>query len=336
MISPLTKVSVIIVNWNTSRELERCLRSLENFSGLHEASVVVVDNASDDGSAAMVQSGFPRVSLVRNERNLGFAAGVNIGLSQTVTPYALILNPDIVLREEVLGKMVEVLESSLDVAACAPVLVDDSGERQAGYFRRLPSLGQISLFYTILASWSERSAWMRNRWLEFPFEGSKPVIEVDQIPGACLMVRRSVVDAVGMMDEQFFLFFEDVDWCCRMRRAGWKLKVLNDVSLRHSGGRSFRVTGNEWMVSRFLLSLNIFMDKHASFPVRILTKCVTVGNSVLILCARTLQRILKAGDIEGARSSILRQRTFLKFFRAHYGKNQLSLTRNWTEPRGPV
>jgi len=292
-------VSAIIVNWNTCAELESCLRSFPRASrrGDLRLEYIVVDNASADGSTTMVNSKFPDVRLIENKSNLGFAAGFNQGVREAQGRYLLILNPDILVREGALAVLFEALESNPEAGAVAPRLLNADGTMQKGYFRRYPSAMQVLLFYTFLAKYANRSQSLLSRYLEDSQESGRLISDVQQIPGGCMMLRREVIDTVGLMDESFLLFFEDVDYCYRMRKHGWKLQVVNTVSMVHLGGRSFRRLDPYWVFQRMTISLNAFVAKHGSLPLKIATFCATFGNSFFIFLFRAGQRIfnLRAG-----------------------------------------
>lgn len=309
------RVSVIIVNWNTKPELERCLHALTTLDKSSGLELIIADNASNDGSVDMVRSLFPGVVVLENERNIGFAGGVNMGIRNSHAPYKLIMNPDVALQQGVVENLLTILESEPDVAAVSPRFLDERGRPQTGYFRKLPSIGQILFFHTVLEMLSSRIPWLVNTWLE---EGiGRGQREVAQLPGACLLLRKGIVDTVGFMDERFFLFFEDVDWSFRMRAAGWKLMVSKDEVL-HSGGRSFENTGSAWKFARFLLSLNMYMEKNGSPMQKALAKFLTVGNSYLALFLRSLQRLVGLGGTkEVLEQRIAAHKMFLRAMRNH-------------------
>ena len=311
------KVSVIIVNWNTKPELERCLHALTRAEKSSGFEVIVADNASDDGSVQMARSQFPGVVVLENERNSGFAGGVNMGIRNSQAPYKLIMNPDVALQKGVIENLVEILESKPEAAAVSPRFLNEGGRLQTGYFRKLPSVGQILFFHTILEKVSSRIPWLVNTWLEEVRDISTGPREVAQLPGACMLVRKDALDTVGLMDERFFLFFEDVDWSFRMKAAGWKLMASDDEVL-HSGGRSFEHTGSAWKFARFLLSLNMYMEKNGSPTQKALSSFLTIGNSYLALFLRSMQKVV---GLEGTKEDLVQRiaahKMFLRAMRNH-------------------
>ncbi len=205
------KLSVIIVNWNTRDHLISCLVSLHETMSQGDTQVIVVDNASVDGSTQKVRERFPGDRLVSNGTNRGFAGGVNDGLKLARGEYILILNPDIVLRKGVVDGLITYLEGHPDVGGIMPLLRNEDGSVQKGYVRKIPTLMQVVLFATVLQPWASRRQRLVQRYLEAPLASSDAVV-VEQIPGAFLLTTRRVIDRVGQFDERFRLFFEDVEW----------------------------------------------------------------------------------------------------------------------------
>lgn len=253
-------ITVGIVNWNTREELRRCLASLEP-EARTGTCVVVVDNASTDGSAAMVEREFGWVKLIASPENLGFAGGANAAITASPADYTLILNPDVTVPPGAVGELVNYLKCAEGVAAVSPVLVGEDGEPQEHLYRRFPSLGQLLLFWTGLAWISRRIPALRRRFLEHALPGGAAV-PVDQLPGAAMLVSASALREVGLLDPDYFIWFEDVDWCYRARRAGYTLVVLPWVRVRHEGGASFRPWSLQARAAQFYRAFFRFLCKH--------------------------------------------------------------------------
>lgn len=313
-------LSIIIVNWNTKDLLLQCIRSITNSLQNLTYELLVVDNASSDGSADAVCQQFSDVKIIANNLNKGFAAGVNQGIEYSTGNYVLILNPDIVLQPGCVEKLLYVFSSDKKVGIVTPRLINPDGTHQIGYFRKLPSLGQLVFFTTILQPWSLHRQSLVRRSLQDLSTNSLGSEEVVQIPGAFMLVPREVINDVGLMDEEFRLFFEDVDWCFRMRKKGWKLILYNDVSVVHLGGKSFIERDNFWMHGRFLLSMLYFFDKYGGWYEKSLSKVIAVSNSLLALAFRIFQLLLtvREGKKEQLRKSIKRHVFFLQEFWRHY------------------
>ncbi|MCX7670776.1 MAG: glycosyltransferase family 2 protein [Anaerolineae bacterium] len=232
-------LSVIIVSWNVRDLLRACLQSLEA-SGKRPGSavleVIVVDNASADGSAAMVAAEFPQVRLIANAGNRGFTGGNNQGIAAARGRYILFLNPDTVVVGDALAQMIAYLEAHDDVGVVGPQLRYGDGRWQSSC-RRFPTLWS-ALFESTPLAWH----WPDNPWARrYRMEDRTPTeqeIEVDWLVGAALMTRRAVLDQVGGFDEGYFMYSEELDWCRRVKAAGWRIVYLPTAQIVHYEGKS--------------------------------------------------------------------------------------------------
>jgi len=233
-------ISVIIVTYHSERQIAGCLESLEKESlEKQEREVVVVDNASGDGTAERVRRDFPWVKCMAAPHNLGFAGAANLGVRNSTGSALLFLNPDTVCLEP-LGPLEEVLESHPEAVAVAPQLVDETGKPQVGFnVRRLPTAASLIFELLLLNRLFPRNPVNRHyRCLDL--DPSKPA-EVEQPAGACLLVRRSSFEDCGGFDEGFYpLWFEDVDLCRRLRQQGGTILYWSQVRVRHQGGHSLK------------------------------------------------------------------------------------------------
>jgi len=226
----MAELSIIIVNWNTKEYLLPCLREIfERGQGMSR-EVILIDNGSGDGSGDEVKKSFPSVHVIKNEENLGFAKAVNQGLKNSSGRYILLLNPDTQVKNGTTERLVSFMESSSDAAVAGAQLLNADGSKQNS-IANFPSLATELLNKRLL------------RWLfpkKFPGKGrnySEP-IEVDSIIGACMMVRREAMEQVGLLDEDYFLFLEETDWCYRIKKAGWKVYHLPQAEIYHYQGKS--------------------------------------------------------------------------------------------------
>ncbi|MCS7252527.1 MAG: glycosyltransferase family 2 protein [Armatimonadota bacterium] len=228
-------VSICIVNFNTRDELDGCIASLERGASLITFEVIVVDNASIDGSPHMVRTKYPWVKLIVNERNIGFAAGCNQAMLHSSGRYIMLLNPDTVVHDGAIEKLVRFMDEHPGVAIVGPKLLNPDGTLQYSC-RAFPTL-LTGLF--------------RNTPLERLFPSNKPTkeyllknhsheepMEVDWLSGAAMLVRRDAIRTVGMLDEGYFMYCEDVDWCWRMRKAGFKVFYVPSAIVTHAIGKS--------------------------------------------------------------------------------------------------
>jgi GT2 family glycosyltransferase len=222
-------LSVIIVNWNTRDLLCQCLDSLtQKLEGV-EMEILVVDNGSRDGSVAAVRKKSPGVRLIENSVNLGFAKANNQALSVSKGRYLLLLNPDAQAKDEAIPKMLFFMETHPEAGVVGAQLLN-ADESKQNSIANFPSLATELLNKSLL------------RWF-FPekFPGKETdypdPVEVDSVIGACMLVRREAMEQVGLLDEKFFLFLEETDWCYRMKKAGWKIYHIPQAEVLHFQGK---------------------------------------------------------------------------------------------------
>ncbi len=237
-------LAVIIVNWNVRDLLRRCLASLGEGArrGGLTTTIIVVDNASHDGSADMVKAEFPDVHLVVSKRNLGFTAGNNLGLralseypENNLPPYVLFLNPDTEVIGDALAIMIRYLDAHPAVGVVGPQLRYPDGTVQPSR-RRFPTLATAFFESTLLQRWWPRNGILRRYYMaDTPDDAEQ---EVDWLVGACLMVRREALAQVGGFDEGFFMYSEELDWCRRARALGWRAVYLPSAQVLHHEGKS--------------------------------------------------------------------------------------------------
>jgi GT2 family glycosyltransferase len=223
-------ISIIIVNWNTRELLKNCLASIkETVRGL-SCEVIVVDNASSDGSVAMLRDSFPETIVIENRDNKGFGAANNQAMRVMKGRYALLLNSDAVLCEHAVERLFSFMESHAEAAMACGQLLNADGSKQnsiASFPNLLMLLMNASLLEYLFPA----------RFPSKRYNCERP-LEVDSCIGACLMVRKKAIDGVGMFDERYFFFFEETDWALRMSRAGWKSFHLPEAQIYHLQGQS--------------------------------------------------------------------------------------------------
>ncbi len=226
----MTDLSIIIVSLNTKEYLLHCIESIFQNKRSIPWEVVVVDNGSQDESSFEVKKTFPMVDLIENEKNLGFARAANQGLRRASGRYFLLLNPDAQVKSEAIERLLSFMENHLDAGVVGAQLFNADGTRQNS-IANFPSLATELLNKNLL------------RWL-FPktFPGKERdypgPIEVDSVIGACMMVRREVIKQVGVLDEDYFLFLEETDWCYQIKKGGWKIYHMPQAEIIHFQGKS--------------------------------------------------------------------------------------------------
>lgn len=228
-------VAAIVVSWNVRDLLRQCLLSLRVAGQQTSLEVWVVDNGSRDDSATMVQQEFPAVRLLVNRHNPGFAAANNQAIRASSSSYVLLLNPDAELCTDALAAMCRYLDNHPQVAVVGPQLRHDDGSVQSSR-RRAPRLATGFLESTQLQQRLPRT-WLTEHYYVADCSDAEEQ-PVDWLMGACLLVRRAAIDAVGLLDERFHMYSEELEWCLRFRRAGWQVVYLPTAQVVHHSGQS--------------------------------------------------------------------------------------------------
>ncbi len=254
-------VSVIIVNYNVRVFLENALLSVQKALKGIQGEIIVIDNASDDGSVEMVRQKFPAVKLIINECNLGFAAANNRAIKESKGNYLLLLNPDTILQEDTIKVMIDFLEKHPDVGLAGCKILNPDGTLQLACRRSFPTpwvaftkiIGLSTLFPSTSLFGKYNLAYL----------DPDKSYEVDAVSGSFMFVRRIVIDSVGVLDEQFFMYGEDLDWCYRIKQAGWKIHYVHDTQVIHYKGESVRRSDID-EVKLFYEAMRVFVQKHFS------------------------------------------------------------------------
>jgi GT2 family glycosyltransferase len=256
--NPLT-ISAVVVSYNTRQMTLDCLTSLYADLGTLPAEVFVVDNASTDGSVDAIRAHFPYVHIIANAKNVGFGAANNQAMKLARGEFILLLNSDAFPKPGAIPTLVETLRMRPDVGVVGPRLLNRDGSLQVSCFK-FPSPGR---------------AWLENLWLSTLFS-RHPVIgdyrrwphdtlkEVEWAIGACLLVRRTLVEQIGGFDEIFFMYAEESDWQLRMSRAGWRILFTPAAQVTHLGGASGQAEKAK-ISEQFFRSLDFYERKHHGF-----------------------------------------------------------------------
>jgi len=250
----------LVLSYNVRTYLALALRTALAACRSLNAEVLVVDNASADGSAEMVESDFPQVRLVRSPKNLGFSGGNNLGIKAARGRYVLLLNPDVLVHPNAFAALVSYLDAHPEVGAAGGRIINPDGTSDPGARRGFPSAS--AAFYRMVGlsyifPHSPRFARYNMLYLDESRE-----TEVDAVSGCFMCVRREVVEAVGGLDEAFFMYGEDLDWCYRIRSAGWKVAYVPGAEIVHFKGESTRSLPRARQLYEFHRAMHIFVRKH--------------------------------------------------------------------------
>lgn len=271
-------LSILIVNWNTRTFLQQCLATLPFDERAVE--VFVVDNASRDGSAEMVREMFPQVQLIASDKNLGFAAGNNLAARQARGQYLLLLNPDTIVPRGTLTALIEFANAHPQCGALGPELQNADGSRQRSCWRGTPDLKMALSDALYLWRVPLLGAWFGS---EYRPEELRAARTVDHLIGACLMIRHEAWNETGALDEGFFLFLEETDWCARARRAGWELYYVPDVHVTHFGQESMRLEPSRNVPQFYRSYLKFYRARHSSqLRVAVLKAIIALGSGIRI------------------------------------------------------
>lgn len=253
-------VSIIIVNWNTRDLLRQCLTSVVRETTVSN-EILVVDNGSTDGSADMVVVEFPVAYVIANRKNLGFAKANNQAIAKALGRYILLLNSDTVVLDRAIDRMIEFADQHLEAGVVGPKLVTSDGSLQSSC-RNFPWLGNSIIAFlgsVHLLPYGFLSARIHRLWEH------DQIRDVDWIIGACLLVRHEVIRQVGSLDEDFFFYSEDMDWCYRIKKAGWRILFYPDARVIHFGGQSsIHRWGDQAMVIADYAAPILFFRKHSN------------------------------------------------------------------------
>jgi len=270
-------LSIIVVNWNTCDLLAKCLECVETTVKKISYETIVVDNNSTDGSQAMVQTRFPQVKLIANGDNVGFATANNQGIQISEGRYVLLLNSDAFVKENTIDRMVAFMDAHPEagMAGCKLLYEDGRLQPSCATFPTLATEFYIAIGLDKLFPKSK----IFGKYLMTDWDYST-TREVDVIMGAFMLARKSVIEQVGMMDESFFMYSEEVDWCYRFKAAGWKILFTPEVECIHIWGGSSRAVKVETLIRLYRARVQFFR-KHYGRLTAFLYKIILTFNSLV-------------------------------------------------------
>ena len=262
-------ITIIIVSYNCCGPLRACLQSLAANTPPHSlptSGIIVVDNASTDGTAAMVRTEFSSVTLIANEINRGFAAATNQGIAIAGAEYVLLLNPDTIATPTVVAGLLAIMEKDPRIGVCGPRILNPNGSLQPSC-RTFPTLGIMMADELGFRGRYRMKGWSHNE-----------TREVYQLMGACLLLRRRALDEVGLLDERFFMYFEEVDLCLRLKTAGWKVWFVHDITVTHVGGESSKSDRRACLRHRYHSLFEFYRKHYPAWQLTLLRLTVQVGS----------------------------------------------------------
>lgn len=235
--SAAPRLAIVIVTYNSARDIDAALRSLTHPAPATAHEILVIDNASNDGTAAGVRTTWPGLRVIESAQNLGFAAANNRAIRESSSELVLLLNPDARVRPGAIDRLIAHLDARPDVAIVGPRIVDGLGRAELSFGAMIAPLTELR--QKVLVSGNDRGIGPIVAMVE---RMTRQTREVDWVSGACLLIRRADLDAVGLLDERFFLYTEDVDLCASVRARGRTVLFAADVEIEHLRGRSADAT----------------------------------------------------------------------------------------------
>lgn len=277
----MTKLSVIILSYNTVGYTTKCLQSIQEQNidvNTKDLEVIVIDNASSDSTVEQIKKRFPWVRLIVNKKNLGFAAGNNVGIKVAKGKYILLLNSDTVVLPDTFEKLLSFIDKTDDAGAVTARLELADGALDLACHRGFPTPWNALTYFAkleqLFANIKLFSGYHQT-WKDF-----NTTHQVDAISGACFLTRKKIANQIGLLDEQFFMYAEDIDWCMRIKQAGWKVYYYPNAKVIHykkRSGRRKEVTDEETQQIKkiraksawhFYETMKLFYEKHyaESYP----------------------------------------------------------------------
>ncbi|HSV99514.1 MAG TPA: glycosyltransferase family 2 protein [Sedimentisphaerales bacterium] len=252
-------LSIVIVNYNTEQLLKGCLESV--YAGVNgtPVSIWVVDNNSHDNSVAMVKSCFPRVQVVKNPCNVGFSKANNLIISRSESDYVLLLNPDTLIIEDAIERMVKFMDQHPRVGIAGCKVLNRDGTLQLACRRSIPTPRVAFFRLTGLSQLFPKSKVMAE--YNMTYTNPEETHEVGAVSGAFLMIRKKAIDEIGLLDERFFMYGEELDWCLRAKRAGWAVMYHPTAQIIHYKGESTKHNSRKAAIE-FYRAMYLFHRKH--------------------------------------------------------------------------
>lgn len=298
-------LSIVIPSWNARDYLIECLASIEETAGRHTREIIVVDNGSDDGSADAVKSGYPEVRIIRNEKNLGFAKAINQGLRASRGRTIALINSDIKILGDCMDALVSYLDEHAKVGIAGPRVLNADRSLQPSC-RRLPS--PLNLVAEALGLQNVLPAW-GTFMHEWPHDRDR---DVEVLSGCFWIVRREALESVGHLDEDFFIYGEDIDWCRRFADAGWRVRFTPAAEAIHYGGGSSANAPVRFFIEMQKSNLH-YWGKHYGRGGRIFFLVILFFHQVLRLPVRAVQYAVFPGRRESSRHKIERSLACLRW-----------------------
>lgn len=288
--SALPSVAVVIVSWNAREYVIKCLDALAASTGV-ALDICVVDNASDDGTPESVSARFSDVTLIRNDRNAGFAAANNIGLTRAHAAYIALINSDVEVEPSTLADMVCYLESNPDVGLLGPTMLVPGGGVGRSTMRFPSATRTLRAALAVDRALARVGIGGGSMMSEFHHDRTK---DVDVLNGWFWMARPAALRQVGSLDERFFMYGEDIDWCRRFHQHGWKVRFFSGAQALHYGGASSGVAPVRFHVEMQKANVDYYAKHHGPARTQVYIALLLLHHCVRVIAYSTIGPILSA------------------------------------------
>jgi GT2 family glycosyltransferase len=276
-------LSIVIVNYNTQTLLRSCLESIYGGANGTPFDIWVVDNHSRDNSVAMVKSLFPLVKVIENPSNVGFSRANNLVVSRSRSDYLLLLNPDTLILGDAIERTIKFMKAHPKVGIAGCKVLNRDGTLQLACRRSIPTPEVAFYRLTGLSKLFPRSRVMAR--YNMTYQDADETQEVDAVSGAFLMIRRQVIEQIGLLDERFFMYGEELDWCLRTKQAGWSVMYYPQAQIIHYKGQSTQYNSRR-AAFEFYRAMYLFHRKHFAKDYSPLTNfLIYAGIGAKALCA---------------------------------------------------
>ena len=281
-------ISLIIINWNTKQLLVDCINSIKEQTKSTSYEIIVVDNASKDDSVAVVSSLFPEVKIIVNPENYGFSKANNIGINQSSGRYVCLVNSDIIVLDNAIDKLVAHADTNNAIGLIAPLTVDENNEIRENC-RKFPNLWNLFCEAVYLYKFFPKSYYLHGRAI--PRNHIRKIYRAENLSGCFLMARKEAVDKVGLLDERFYFYGEDIDWCKRFVKNKYDVVYYSRTTSIHLGGGSTASAPVKYQVEMEKANLK-YWRKHHIFTSVILYILLNFFQNSLSFTLLTLSSIL--------------------------------------------
>ena len=276
------RLSIIIVNWNTRDLLRQCLASVGAYPPRCDFELLVVDNGSTDGSARMVREQFPHARLIENATNVGFARANNQAIGESAGAHVLLLNSDTIVQPDALSQLVAFMDAHPRAGIVGAALQNADGSPQ-WCFGRFPTMLSETMF-----AWGLNARWPFARWFGQPSLTADVAQPADWVLGAALLIRRATLQQVGLLDEDYFMYSEEIDWAYRVKKCGWQNFVVRAAPIIHLGQQSSQRVAAPMKAELFLSKIKYFRKHHGPGAAALLQMMFAAS----IWCKRWVYRAL--------------------------------------------